>query len=325
MKRTHQFIATYVLLTVTMPVVSQNISENYPQRAIQMHVPFGPGGTTDLMARLLQDELAKALGSAAAPASIAIVNTAGAGGMIGMAQVARAKPDGYTIAMTTTGPQTLQPARRDAPPYTPQDFDYICGTYDVPVMAMVAAESPHKSFAELMAYGKANPGKLNYGNSGIGGVLHISMLELAASQGVDAVAVPYKSTGDMILPLKTQQINMFNETPPIATQYQLRALLALSDAPVAGFEQVPTAKSLGIATRASVWGGLVAPKGLPAAMRNKLEDACKTATASASYKARALSANNPLVYRTGADFKAFALTEHEKFKAVVKTHGLMEK
>ena len=325
MKLRHKIIAACVLLTVTSVVFSQNLSENYPQRPVQLHVPFGPGGTTDLMARLLQDELAKAMGSATAPAAIAIVNTAGAGGMIGMANVARAKPDGYTIAMTTTGPQTLQPARRDAPPYTPQDFDYICGTYDVPVMTMVAAESPHKTFAELMAFGKANPGKLNYGNSGIGGVLHISMLELAAGQGVDAVAVPYKSTGDMILPLKTQQINMFNETPPIATQYQLRALLALSDTPVAGFEQVPTAKSLGIATRASVWGGLVAPKGLSAAIRNKLEDACKIATASASYKARALTANNPLVYRTGADFKAFSLAEHEKFKAVVKTHGLMEK
>ena len=325
MKLRHKIIAACVLLTVTSVVFSQNLSENYPQRPVQLHVPFGPGGTTDLMARLLQDELAKAMGSATAPAAIAIVNTAGAGGMIGMANVARAKPDGYTIAMTTTGPQTLQPARRDAPPYTPQDFDYICGTYDVPVMTMVAAESPHKTFAELMAFGKANPGKLNYGNSGIGGVLHISMLELAAGQGVDAVAVPYKSTGDMILPLKTQQINMFNETPPIATQYQLRALLALSDTPVAGFEQVPTAKSLGIATRASVWGGLVSPKGLSAAIRNKLEDACKIATASASYKARALTANNPLVYRTGADFKAFSLAEHEKFKAVVKTHGLMEK
>ena len=287
-----------------------------------MVVPFGPGGTTDIMARLLQDELAKALGDGA---SIAIVNTAGAGGLIGMANVARARPDGYTIAMTTTGPQTLQPARRDAPPYTPESFDYLCGTYDVPVMTMVAPESPHKSFKELMAYGKANPGKLNYGNSGIGGVLHISMLELAHSQGVNAVAVPYKSTGDMIVPLKTQQIAMFNETPPIATQYQLRPLIALSDLPVAGYEQVPTAKSLGIATRGSVWGGLVAPRGLPAEVRSKLEAACKAATATTVYKARAQAANNPLVWRSASEFKSFALAEHEKFKQVVKLHNLYEK
>ncbi len=119
----HKFIATYVLLTVTLPVFSQNLTENYPQRAIQMHVPFRPGGTTDLMARLLQDELGEALGTAAAPAAIAVVNTAGAGGMIGMANVARAKPDGYTIAMTATSPQTLQPTRRDA------DFKAVVKTH----------------------------------------------------------------------------------------------------------------------------------------------------------------------------------------------------
>ena len=154
--------------------------------------------------------------------------------------------------------------------------------------------------------------------------LHISMLELARSQGVEALAVPYKSTGDMIVPLKTQQIAMFNETPPIATQYQLRPLLALSDVPVAGYEQVPTAKSLGIATRGSVWGGLVAPKGLPADVRSKLEAACKTAVFTTVYKARAQAANNPLVWRTGTEFKAFSLAEHEKFKQVVKLHKLYE-
>lgn len=304
---------------------STAFGQKFPEKAIQLIVPFGPGGTTDLMARLLQDELGKALGSGAAPASIAIVNIAGAGGMIGMTNVARAKADGYTLAMTTTGPQTLQPARRDTPPYQTADFDYLCGTYDVPVMTMVAPESPHKTFQQLMAFGKANPGKLNYGNSGIGGVLHISMLELSTSQGVDAVAVPYKSTGDMIVPLKTQQIAMFNETPPIATQYQLRALLALSDVPVKGFEQVPTARQLGIATRASVWGGLVAPKGLPLDIKQKLEAACKSAVETTVYKARAQASNNPLVWRDSVAFKIFAMAEHEKFKAVVKTHNLYER
>ena len=317
-----KFAVCLIATAASGACLAQSTEAAYPQRTIQMVVPFGPGGTTDIMARILQDELAKALGG---NASIAIVNTAGAGGMIGMASVARAKPDGYTIAMTTTGPQTLQPARREQPPYTPESFDYLCGTYDVPVITMVAPESPHNSFRELMAYGKANPGKLNYGNSGIGGVLHISMLQLAQHHGVDAVAVPYKSTGDMVVPLKTQQIQMFNETPTVATQYQLRPLLALSDTPVLGFEKVPTAKQLGIPVRGSVWGGLVAPKGLPAAILSKLEAACKTATATTIYKARAQVAFTPLAYRTGEQFLAFARQEHDKFKQVVKQHNLYEK
>ena len=287
-----------------------------------MVVPFGPGGTTDIMARLLQDELVKALGDGA---SIAIINTAGAGGMIGMANVARAKPDGYTIAMTTIGPQTIQPVRRENPPYAAESFDYLCGTYDVPVMTLVTLDSPFKTFKDLVTYGKANPGKLNYGNSGVGTILHISMLELMRSQAVDAVSVPYKSTGDMIVPLKSGQIALFNETPPVARQYQLRPLLALSDAPVPGFEQVPTAKSMGIDARGSVWGGLVAPKGLPVEVRSKLEGACKAATSATVYKARAQAANNPLVWRNGEQFKAFALAEQEKFRQVVKLHNLYER
>ncbi len=315
---TMKFIAIFALSMWA----NASFSQSFPERTVQMVVPFGPGGTTDIMARLLQDELAKALG---ANASVAVVNTAGAGGIIGMSNVARAKADGYTIAMTTIGPQTIQPARRENPAYTAEGFDYICGTYDVPVMTMVTQESPFKTFKDIVAWGKANPGKLNYGNSGVGTILHISMLELMRGQGVDALSVPYKSTGDMIVPLKSGQIAMFNETPPVALQYQLRPLLALSDAPVPGFESVPTAKSLGIAARGSVWGGLVAPKGLPADIRQKLESACKAATSATVYKARAQAANNPLVWRTGDQFRAFALAEQEKFRQVVKLNNLIEK
>jgi tripartite-type tricarboxylate transporter receptor subunit TctC len=319
---TIKFIALCAgFIQVTSLFAQQNASK-YPDRAIQMIVPFGPGGTTDIMARLLQDELAKALGK---DASIVVVNTAGAGGLIGMQNTARAKPDGYTIAMTTTGPQTLQPARRDNPTYTPDQFDYICGTYDVPVMAMVAQDSPHMTYQDLMKFAKANPGKLNYGISGIGGVLHVSMIELTQESGVKAEAVPFKSTGDMIIPLKTQQIQFFNETPTVATQHQLRPLIALSNTPVLGFETVPTAKSLGVKTRGSVWGGLVAPKGLPADIRAKLETACNTATSTTIYKARAQAAYTPLAYRAGDQFRSFALAEHDKFKQVVKQHNLQEK
>lgn len=316
--KSRYWLSMYVFLAISMIANAQT----YPERPIQMVVPFGPGGTTDIMARLLQDELGKALGGAA---SISIVNTAGAGGLIAMGNVARAKPDGYTIAMTTIGPQAIQPARRENPPYTADSFDYICGTYDVPVMTMVAQDSSFKSFKDVVAWGKANPGKLNYGNSGVGTILHISMLELLGSQGVDALSVPYKSTGDMIVPLKTGQIALFNETPPVALQHQLRPLLALSEVPVPGFEKIPTAKSQGISTKASVWGGLVAPKGLPAEIRNKLETACQAATSATVYKARAQAANNPLFWRTGEQFKVFALAEQEKFKQVVKAHQLFEK
>ena len=128
----------------------------FPDRPISMLVPFGPGGTTDIMARILADEFAKQLGG-----SVVVMNTAGAGGAIGMSQVARARPDGYTLSMTTIGPLVIQPARRDNTGYNPDSFDYICGTYDVPLMTLVPEISPYKNYAALVAAAKAATGRFS--------------------------------------------------------------------------------------------------------------------------------------------------------------------
>lgn len=294
-------------------------AQTFPDRPIQMVVPFGAGGTTDLMARLLQEGMGHALGG-----SIAVVNTPGAGGAIAMSQVARAKPDGYTIAMTAVGPLVIQPYRQSTQ-YKPESFDYICSTYDVPVMTFVAADSPYNDLKSLVAWAKANPGKMNYGSPAIGSVPHLSMLGLMQSQGVEALHVPYKSSADLILPIKSGQITAFNDTPSVGSQYQLKPIVALADEPVAGYENVPTAKQLGIPVRATVWGGLVAPKGLPPEVRAKLEAACDKVAQTADYKARALVAKNPLVYRGSEAFRSFALAEGEKFSKIVKDNQLEQK
>ena len=309
-----------LLLGAATLVCAQAQAQTFPERPIQMVVPFGPGGTTDIMARLLADEFARQLGG-----SVVVVNTAGAGGSIGMGNVARAKPDGHTISMTTIGPLTIQPARRDNTGYAPDSFDYVCGTYDVPMLTMVRADAPHKDYAALLAWAKANPGKLNYGSSGLGTMPHISALQQWKHHAVEVLHVPYKSTGDMVVPLKNGELAMFNETPPVAVQHQLRPLVALADQRVAGFEQVPSARELGLPVRGSVWGGIVAPKGLPVDVRAKLEAACERATATTLYKARAQAANSPLVYRKSEEFKRFSLAEFEKFRKLVAENGLQER
>lgn len=296
------------------------LAQGFPERPIQMVVPFGPGGTTDIMARLLADEFGRQLG-----ASVVVLNTAGAGGSIGMGNVARAKADGYTLSMTTIGPLTIQPARRDNTGYTPDSFDYVCGTYDVPMLTLVRADAPYKDYAGLVAWTKANPGKLNYGSSGLGTMPHVSALQQWKHHGSEVVHVPYKSTGDMVVPLKNGELAMFNETPPVALQHQLRALVALTDQRVAGFEQVPSARELGLPVRGSVWGGVVAPKGLPADVRTRLEAACKAATATTLYKARAQAANSPLAWRDGEGFRRFAAAEFQKFRKLVAENGLQER
>jgi tripartite-type tricarboxylate transporter receptor subunit TctC len=293
-------------------------AEGWPEHSIVMIVPFAPGGTTDIMARLIQKDLGVALGT-----SITVFNLPGAGGAIAMSQVSRAKPDGYTISMTAVGPQAIQPERRDAG-YKPESFDYICGTYDVPVMTFVAADSPFLDLKGLVNWGKANPGKLNYGSPAIGSVPHISMLNLLQQQGVAAQHVPYKSSADEIVPLKSGQIAVFNDTPSVGSQYKLRALVALTDLPVPGYEGIPTAKSLGIPVRATVWGGIVAPKGLASDIHSKLEAACAKVTSTEQYKAAAELANNPLVFRSSEDFRKFVFAERDKMSRIVKENHLEE-
>ena len=315
-------IPTLALLATTLlaGAVAPAQAQGFPARPVTIVVPFGPGGTTDIMARLLQEELGRALGT-----SVVVVNTAGAGGSIGMGNVARAPADGYTLAMTTIGPLTIQPARRDNTGYTPESFDYICGTYDVPMLTMVAQNSPHKDYAALVAWAKANGGKLNYGSSGLGTMPHISALQQWKAHGVEVLHVPYKSTGDMVVPLKNGELTMFNETPPVARQHQLRALVALTDERVPGFEDVPSARELGLAVRGTVWGGLIAPKGLPAEVRSKLEAGCRSATDTPTYKTRAQGANSPLAYKDGDTFRRFALAEFEKHKKIVIENGLQDR
>ena len=299
--------------------LSAAFAQPFPNKAITVIVPFGPGGTTDLMARLLQAEFEKAVG-----APMVITNKAGAGGAIAMAEVARASADGYTIAMTTIGPQVLQPTLKKLT-YQADSFDYLCGTYDVPLMLMVTADSPFKSLADVIDYAKQNPGKLNYGSSGQGTALHISMAALLKKAGVDGLHVPYKSSGEMATGLLGKHVMMFAETPAVATQYQLRPIAVFADKRLDSHPNVPTAIESGIEVRGTVWGGLVAPKGLPVETRNKLLAACAKATASDAYKVGATRLNSPLVYRDAATFAAFAASEAKAYAVAVREFGLEEK
>jgi tripartite-type tricarboxylate transporter receptor subunit TctC len=299
--------------------ISASFAQPSHNKPITVIVPFGPGGTTDLMARLLQAEFEKAAGS-----SLIVTNKAGAGGAIAMSEVARANPDGHTLAMTTIGPQVLQPSLKKLS-YQSDSFDYICGTYDVPLMLMVLADSPFKSVADVIAFAKQNPGKLTYGSSGQGTALHIAMAALLKRAGVEGLHVPYKSTGEMATSLLGRHIMIFAETPAVATQYQLRPLAVLAEQRLESHPAVPTAKDAGVDVRGAVWGGLVAPKGLAVDVRNRLQTACAKATASEAYQAGAARLNNPLVYRDGAAFAAFAASEAARYAAAVREFGLEEK
>ncbi len=291
----------------------------YPARPITLIVPFGPGGTSDIMARFLQQPLTDVLG-----VPVVIDNKAGAGGAIGMTALTNAQADGYTIGLSVIGPEMLQPALRKTG-YTPDSFDHICGTYDVPLMVMVKPDSKLKTLSEVVTAAKSQPGQLTYGSSGTGTVLHLSMAMLLDQAKAEGLHVPYKSSGEMVTGLLGQQIALFTETPTIATQYKLRGLAVLAKDRLPAYPDVPTAAEAGFPLRASVWGGLIAPKGLPAPVRQKLEAACEKAANSDAYKQKADRANTPLVYRDGKAFGAFVKSEQASYTNLITTLGLAEK
>jgi tripartite-type tricarboxylate transporter receptor subunit TctC len=299
---------------------SFSFAQPYPAKPITLIVPFGPGGTTDLMARLLQAEFERAIGT-----PLVVTNKAGAGGAIALAEVARAPADGYTLAMTTIGPQVLQPSLKKLS-YQPDSFDFICGTYDVPLMMMVTQASPFKSFSDVINYAKQNSGKLTYGSSGQGTALHIAMAALLKRASVEGLHVPFKSSGDMATALLGGHIMVFLETPAVATQYQLRPLAVLADKRLVDTHpSVPTAMELGFDIRGTVWGGLISSKGVPAEVRAKLEAACAKATSSEGYRAGATRLNSPLVYRDSVAFARYAASEAKAYAAAVREFGLEEK
>ncbi|MEJ7930067.1 tripartite tricarboxylate transporter substrate binding protein [Ramlibacter sp. AN1015] len=295
-------------------------AQPFPSRPVTLIVPFGPGGTSDIMARALQQPLAAALNG-----SVVIDNKAGAGGAIGMQQLQRAKPDGYTVGLSVIGPEVLQPALRKTG-YTHADFDHICGTYAVPLMMMVPADSQFKSAKDVVEFAKANPGKLAYGSSGNGTILHLSMAMLMDKVGGEGLHVPFKSTGEMVTGLLGKQVMLFNETPTIAKRYNLRPLAVFADKRLEAYPQVPTMAEAGFEVMpASVWGGVIAPKGLPADVAKTLEQACQKATHTQEYRAQADKFETPLVYRSGAEFAKFVQGQAEAYGKLANSLGLAQK
>lgn len=291
---------------------------DYPQNPVTIIVPFGPGGTSDIMARILAKHLHAELGG-----NIIIDNKGGAGGAIGMMQLKRAKPDGYTLGLSVIGPEVLQPGMRKTG-YTHQDFDHICGTYSVPLMMMVPQDSPFKTMTDVVDYAKQKPKQLTYGTSGTGTLLHIAMEMLMKQAAASALHVPYKSSAEMVTGLLGKQVMVFNDTTTVAKQYKLRPLGIFADQRLSSIPDVPTTREGGWPIEATIWGGLIAPKGLPKEVVAKLETACGKALNSDGYKADVEPLDTPPHFMGATDFAAFAKSESDKYSKLISEMGISQ-
>lgn len=290
----------------------------FPDRPVTMVVPFSAGGGTDITSRTLSGPMAEALG-----AEILVKNTAGAGGTIGAAEVAAARPDGYTVGMMPVGPMTTQPHLRNLP-YAPESFDYICLAYSAPSSIVVRKDSPFNNLADMIAYAKANPGKLNFGVQAIGSIPHVAGLGIVEATGIDMEFIPFKGSAPTFKAMLDGSVDMFVAHISFLTQNadQVKSIAMLSDEPVSTAPDLPTAKQQGIALDFPIWGGLVAPKGIPAEARDALESACEKGMNSKAFGDRMASLRMPVTFMKGSDFKAFVESEFARNAKLLKSAGL---
>lgn len=259
------------VLMLSLLSVSGAMSQNYPNRPIRIVAPFPPGGGLDMVSRALAQRMSAPLGQ-----SVIIDNRAGADGMIGTEQVARAAADGYTLLISSTGPMVINPALNLKMPYdTVKDFAPITLVVVQPLCLVVHPSLPVKSVKELVALAKSRPGQLNYGSAGIGNGAHLAGELFKIATGIDIVHVPYKGAAPAVVDLLAGQVQiMLNSIPVLLPQIRAGKLKALSvgaDHRMAMMPETPTMLEAGVARfDANSWYGFFAPAATPKDIVGKL-------------------------------------------------------
>jgi len=255
----------------------ENTETNFPEKSITMIVPYAAGGTTDTTARALANVISDYLPN---DISIAVENKEGGAGVVGMTELANSKPDGYTIALATSGPMTIAPHTQDTS-YDLDSFDYIAQAVTTPNIVLVKDDSPWEDYEDFIEYVKENPGEVTYGTSGSGNSQHISMEALAGVEDLDMEHVPYEGGSPAITALLGGHIdvsvNQSVEALPQIESGELRALVNTGATASKGFEDVPLLEDKGVDVALDVWNGIVAPADLPEEVQEILVDAFEEA------------------------------------------------
>ena len=299
-----------------------NAQDAYPSKPIRIVVPFPAGGATDILARAVAQKLTEAWGPA-----VVVDNRPGAGGNIGSDIVAKSPPDGYTLLMGTVGTHAINPSLYAKMPYDHvKDFAPVVLVASVPNVLVVTPSLPVQSVAELVAYAKANPGKLNFASSGSGTSIHLSGELFKTTAGVQIVHVPYKGSAPALTDLVGGQVHlMFDNLPPSLPQIKagkLRALAVTSLARAPALPDVPTMVESGFPTfEASSWFGLLAPAGTKPEIVAKINAEVRNWLGSAEARDKLLSQGANAAGGSPEDFARHIAAETAKWAKVVKESG----
>ena len=317
MQRRHLMALALTMATGT------SFADVYPSKPIRLVVPFAPGGTTDIIGRVISDPLGKVLGQ-----PVVVDNKGGGGGLIGATETARSAPDGYSLGVATVSTTAANPAINTKTPYNPiTDFTPIINIAATPNIIAVNPNFPAKDYAGFVAEIKKNPGKYSYGSSGTGGIGHMLMELYKSLTGTFITHIPYRGAGPALNDVVAGQVPiMFDNLPsalPFIKAGKLVPIVVSAPQRLKELPNVPTFKEVGLEpVNRLAYYGLLGPKGMPKEIVDKLNEATRKSLEDPAVRKRIEDTGSIIVANTPDQFAQQIKAEFEVYKDVVKKQKL---
>ncbi|WP_186332145.1 Bug family tripartite tricarboxylate transporter substrate binding protein [Bordetella genomosp. 13] len=308
-----------------MAAAAQAGAAGYPERPIRLVVPFPPGGTADIVARVVSDRVAQELKT-----TVIVENKpGGAGGSVGTLDIVRAKPDGYTFGIATVGTLGTAPATAPKPLYDPErDFSYVTNIAGMPMLLVAGPSMGTRSFDDILARVRAEPDRISFGSGGTGGVAHLMGAKFQVATKTRLIHVPYRGANPALNDLAGGQVDLVFDALASSTPFlqgdRVRAIAISGDTRLKSLPETPTFKELGLQpVSTDAWYGLVGPAGIDAAIVERVHLAVKSALASDAVRERLDKIQTQAIGSDPAAYRKQVLDELQAWRDLAKSQNIV--